>query len=112
MKGLTYADKVQKGEKFQEQNEELSIEGETDRVYISTPTDIQIKEGSRTILLNKEGFGDCVIWNPWIQKAKEMTDFGDEDWKEMICVEVGQITTPMGLSPNSSWIAKQIFSKL
>jgi len=110
--GLMYIDKTQKGEKFQENNEEISIVGETDRVYLSTPDVVKIGQGSGTILLQKEGFPDCVIWNPWIQKAKEMVDFGDEDWREMICAEVGQIGTPSNVSAGSSWIGKQILSKL
>lgn len=29
------------------------------------------------------------LWNPWIDKAKAMADFGDADWIHMMCVEAG-----------------------
>lgn len=32
-----------------------------------------------------------VIWNPWQTKAKAMADFGDEEYKLMICVEAGSV---------------------
>jgi glucose-6-phosphate 1-epimerase len=28
-----------------------------------------------------------VVWNPWIEKAKRMADFGDDEWPGMLCVE-------------------------
>jgi len=28
-----------------------------------------------------------VVWNPWIAKARRMTDFGDEEYYGMVCVE-------------------------
>jgi len=31
----------------------------------------------------------CVVWNPYKEKAKAMSDFGDDQYKEMICVEPG-----------------------
>jgi D-hexose-6-phosphate mutarotase len=27
------------------------------------------------------------VWNPWIENAKSMADFGDNEWTEMACVE-------------------------
>jgi D-hexose-6-phosphate mutarotase len=27
------------------------------------------------------------VWNPWIDKARAMADFGDDEWNEMVCVE-------------------------
>ena len=31
------------------------------------------------------------MWNPWIAKSKRMSDFGDEEYKGMLCVEVAEI---------------------
>ncbi len=28
-----------------------------------------------------------VVWNPWDKKAKAMQDFGDGEYKHMLCVE-------------------------
>lgn len=41
-----------------------------------------IDEGSkRTILLQKQGLLDAVVWNPWAEKAKAMADFGDDEYQ-------------------------------
>jgi glucose-6-phosphate 1-epimerase len=28
------------------------------------------------------------VWNPWVEKARSLSDLGDGEWREMICVEV------------------------
>ncbi len=45
--------------------------------------DMQIvdKKGSKVISIHKTNFPDAVVWNPWIDKAKGMADFGDEEYK-------------------------------
>ena len=35
---------------------------------------------------------DTVVWNPWVENAAKMSDFGDQDYKTMICVEAVQFT--------------------
>ena len=41
-----------------------------------------VDEGKkRAIQLEKEGFPDAVVWNPWIKKAAGMADFGDKEYK-------------------------------
>jgi D-hexose-6-phosphate mutarotase len=37
--------------------------------------------------VDKENSDATVVWNPWIAKAKAMSDFGDEEWPGMVCVE-------------------------
>jgi len=46
-----------------------------------------VDEGKkRAIQVEKEGFPDAVVWNPWIKKAAGMADFGDEEYKVSICM--------------------------
>ncbi len=41
-----------------------------------------VDEGrGRAVVIEKEGFPDAVVWNPWIDKAAGMGDFGDEEYK-------------------------------
>ena len=41
-----------------------------------------VDEGKkRAIQIEKEGFPDAVVWNPWIMKAAGMADFGDDEYK-------------------------------
>jgi len=39
------------------------------------------KKGSKVISIQKTNFPDAVVWNPWVDKAKGMADFGDEEYK-------------------------------
>ena len=39
----------------------------------------------------------AVVWNPWSEKAKGMSDFGDEEYKTMVCVEAGSVVDPVTL---------------
>jgi len=32
-----------------------------------------------------------VLWNPWIAKAQQMPDFGNEEYKQIVCVESGNV---------------------
>lgn len=45
-----------------------------------------------------------VIWNPWLDKARETPDFGDDEYPNMVCVEAGHVSSPVLLLPgNISW---------
>jgi len=44
-----------------------------------------------------------VVWNPWVNKAEQMPDFGGEEFHQMVCVESGnmadnRLTLPAGKS--------------
>ena len=45
----------------------------------------------------------AVVWNPWDKKAKAMTDFGDDDYKHMLCVEAAAVEKPINLKPGEEW---------
>lgn len=34
--------------------------------------------------LQKYNFPDTVIWNPWLDKARETPDFGDDEYPNMV----------------------------
>jgi hypothetical protein len=74
------------------QNDALKIDREIDRVYKSTGeiiiTDPVMK---RRIEIAKSGSRSTVIWNPWIDKAKRMPDFGDDEYPQMVCVEAANV---------------------
>lgn len=66
----------------------MSFEGETDRIYESRETlRIIDDEWNRTLLIEKVGSAQSVIWNPWIAKAAATPDLGDDDWQEFVCAE-------------------------
>lgn len=38
-------------------------------------------DGSKKVVLTKKGFHDVVLWNPWAEKAKGMSDFADQEYQ-------------------------------
>ncbi|KAG8193913.1 hypothetical protein JTE90_011468 [Oedothorax gibbosus] len=109
LKGCSYVDKVKNGAKSVEENDEIKISEFTDRVYLSTPNVNKISHASqdREITIEKCNLPDTVVWNPWIDNAKKMADFGDDEYKQMVCVEAGYVGKPYDLISGDSFRASQ-----
>ncbi|XP_072993677.1 putative glucose-6-phosphate 1-epimerase [Typha latifolia] len=106
---LDYFDNLKGKEHFTEQGDAIIFESEVDKIYLSTPNKIAIidHEKKRTFVLRKDGLPDAVVWNPWDKKAKAMPDFGDEEFKYMLCVEAAAIQKPITLRPGEEWKGRQ-----
>ncbi|KFY81436.1 hypothetical protein V500_11413 [Pseudogymnoascus sp. VKM F-4518 (FW-2643)] len=85
----------------------LSITGETDRIY--TPASVETTltvsaNGTPAFEIVRENFENVVVWNPWEEKAKGIKDFAPKDgWKEMLCVEAGQVAGWTKLEGGDAW---------
>jgi glucose-6-phosphate 1-epimerase len=74
------------------QEGDVTISGETNRIYRSATTcDIFDQSLGRTIAVGKESFPETVVWNPWIERARAMADFGDDEYRSMLCVEAASV---------------------
>jgi D-hexose-6-phosphate mutarotase len=61
--------------------------------------------------VEKSGSVSTVVWNPWVAKAKQMPDFGDDEFKQMVCVDSGNVAqNKITLAPNQSASLKVILS--
>lgn len=88
--GADYFDKVLQTNA--RQHGPITFSGETDRVYTSTATVLVHDAGlERTLQVEKSGSPTTVVWNPWIEKAGAMPDFGDDEWRQMVCVETAAV---------------------
>ena len=72
-----------------EEADSIRFTAETDRIYQDTAATAEIRDPGlgRSIFVRKSGSMSTVVWNPWIDKAKRMPDFGDDEWPQMVCVE-------------------------
>lgn len=50
----------------------------------------------------------CVVWNPFVDKAAGMADFGNEEYHDMICVEPGILGNDILLHPGQEAWLEQI----
>ena len=88
LENTEYLDKVADFARLNQQNG-IVIESEVDRVYLNTEADCLIEDRGlkRNIRIAKQGSRSTVVWNPWIEKADKMGDFGPEGYRGMVCVE-------------------------
>ncbi|KAL8854271.1 MAG: hypothetical protein Q9221_000985 [Calogaya cf. arnoldii] len=101
-----FKDKMQGGKEVGPAGKPISIDSETDRIYTTAPEQaIKILEkGKDRYELTRDMLSDVVVWNPWIEKAKGMADFGPEDaYKKMICVEAGSVSAWNNLEAGDTW---------
>lgn len=73
----------------------VTFEQETDRVYLPHSGQehskhyylLELNTPERKYLLENHNSQSCVIWNPWIEKSKRLSDFADDAYQRMFCVE-------------------------
>ena len=78
------------------------IDQEVDRIYRGTNQAITIKDAQRRITLQSQGSNSAIVWNPWIEKSKRLTNFADDDYLRMLCIETANAEQDfIELAPNS-----------
>jgi glucose-6-phosphate 1-epimerase len=95
LKGATYLDKVANFAQRTEASDRIRISSEVDRIYLNTPQAVEVEDPrlGRRIRIEKQGSLSTVVWNPWIAKAQQMPDFGNDEYQRMICVESGNVSS-------------------
>lgn len=89
--GKVYLDKTQNMARAK-QNGAISIEGEVDRVYLDARGPITLHDGARRVRISDlGGVKSSVVWNPHVEKARALSDLGDDEWTQFVCIESGVI---------------------
>ncbi len=112
LEGVTFIDSLRGNSREVETRPVIRFAAETDRIYVNTPDRLYVcDEGNaRTISIETRDMPDVVVWNPWIEKSQTLSDFGDDEYLRMVCVETGSIESRPKLSPGDSWRGSTIFS--
>jgi len=112
LKDAVYIDKVKDGAKDTESRDAATVAGEVDRVYTNVKENVDIYDKGRenTFHLERNNLPDVVLWNPWNEKARGMSDLGEEAFSKFVCVEVGHIEKPVVLAPGQHWISTHTIS--
>ena len=91
------------------QTGDVKIDGETDRIYRST-YEVVLHDPvlDRKLIITKSGSANTVIWNPWVDKAAAMEDFGNDEWQSMICIEAANaLQDQLTLRPGGTHTLRQ-----
>jgi glucose-6-phosphate 1-epimerase len=90
---------------------QLAITSEVDRVYMASPASLQLLEqGHAPLQISQKGFCDTVVWNPGPDKARTLPDMPDQDWQHMLCVEAACAAAPVTLPAGAVWEGSQRLS--
>jgi glucose-6-phosphate 1-epimerase len=89
---VTYLDNTDSNKK-KKQNGDVVISSPTDNAYMNTQNPLQLIDPvlNRSIQVTKQHSDSTVIWNPWAEGARALSDLGDDEWQDMVCVEGSNI---------------------
>lgn len=90
--GVSYLDNTD-ANREKVQSGDLVLTGTTDNAYIATRSaaDVVDRVLRRTLQTKKENSSTTIVWNPWERGAASLADLGDDEWRQMICVEASNI---------------------
>jgi glucose-6-phosphate 1-epimerase len=79
---------------------DLTFSAETDSVFLNTQHVVELSDPAmhRRIILQKQNSLTTVVWSPWAEKSSEMSDLGDGQWRNFVCLEtsnVGEYAVPL-----------------
>jgi glucose-6-phosphate 1-epimerase len=102
--GVTYLDNTNSNRE-NKQSGDVAITGPTDSAYMNSQSAVDLLDpaNNRRIHVAKQNSNTTVIWNPWIEAAHAMADFGDDEWQQMLCAEAANImSNAVDLAPAKS----------
>jgi len=91
---LTYIDALDNWNKKQQAGK-ISFNSETDRLYFfdNSNYSLRLETPNQSLLINNSNSQSAVIWNPWIEKSKRLSQFSPQDFKHMLCIETANVVT-------------------
>ncbi len=92
LNGVTYLDNVDQNQE-KTQSGDLVFTGTTDNAYLDTLSVTELIDPilRRTVRTEKENSRTTVVWNPWQQGAAPLSDLGEDEWRQMTCVEASNV---------------------
>lgn len=90
--GARYIDTLDDWREHRQQGA-IEFAGETDRIYLGVPPQVELidRAWQRRISLRADGSNSAIVWNPWIDKARRLSQFADDAWQRMLCIETANV---------------------
>ena len=110
LKGSSFMDKLKDGKVFNETRKQINFTEETDRIYMNAPSMVTLPGIAKIEVQTSGKDHDIVVWNPHIAKSKRMGDFGDDEWKNMVCIEPGYVAKWKKLTADETFELEQNIS--
>lgn len=81
--------------KEKKQTGKIHFSEETDRLYFfdNNLYSLKLETPNQSLLINNENSKSAVIWNPWLEKSKRLSQFSPLDFHNMLCIETANVIT-------------------
>jgi D-hexose-6-phosphate mutarotase len=88
LEGTQYVDLI-RDSAITTQEGPILFDGELGRVFTNSSGTCVIEDQGlgRSIVVSKRGSLSTAVWNPGAHTANKIVDFGEDEWREMVCVE-------------------------
>jgi glucose-6-phosphate 1-epimerase len=103
--GAAYLDNTDSNREKRQQGD-IVISSPTDSAYVNTRNALQLLDPglNRSICIAKQNSSTTVIWNPWAEGARTLSDLGEDEWPHMLCAEASNILqNAVELAPNQDY---------
>lgn len=107
-----YEDSMANGALCTDADARVEPKGALDRIYLQSPSRLQLQTAHGALELQSKGFGDTVVWNPGQEGNARSTDLPPDAFKQFLCVEAALIGKPVTLASEGSWSGSQTLRKL
>lgn len=104
LEGVRYLDN-RDNNREKRQEGKLILSKQTDNAYLDAVGPVEIVDLvlGRRLITEKLNSVSTIAWNPWSDGAAALSDFGDIEWRRMLCVEGGNVLAqPVRLKPGST----------
>ncbi|GGX74154.1 D-hexose-6-phosphate mutarotase [Saccharospirillum salsuginis] len=72
--------------------EDFRFDREIDRIILDNNRPIRLTDGpDRAILLERTGSHSLIVWNPWVEKSRRLSNFRNDDYTRMVCLETANV---------------------
>ncbi|HEX9012927.1 MAG TPA: D-hexose-6-phosphate mutarotase, partial [Anaerolineaceae bacterium] len=105
--GLTYIESLTTLEKHTQPPGAVTFTGPVDKIFLNAPGELTVREKGRALRVEKQGFPDAVVWNPWIEGGASLPDLEPGGYLHMLCIEPAAISQPITLVPGAAWTGMQ-----
>lgn len=97
--------------KEKRQEGRISFSEETDRLYFfnkhNSHYELRVESPNQQLILKNSGSQSAVIWNPWVEKSKRLSQFSPQDYQSMYCIETANVMSDYKkLAPNQQQILR------
>jgi glucose-6-phosphate 1-epimerase len=90
--GVSYLDNTESNRE-KTQRGDIVITKQTDNAYLHTQHVIELLDGEmrRRVITAKKNSLTTVVWNPWREGARSLSDLGHDEWQKIACIEASNV---------------------